>query len=188
MAKIGPEQESLDALVRRARDGSAAALETLICRFQVRVTGFIYSLVGNDEAVEDVCHNVFVKMISSLACLKRPASFESWLFRIARNACTDFLRKRQQWRMYVPFGREHEQIALAPPGTDDRIEMLRKALGEMPRSQRELILLLADKDWSYEQLAGLTGTTLSSVKSRLFRAREFLRQRSAAEDKSRSST
>jgi DNA-directed RNA polymerase specialized sigma24 family protein len=47
----------------------------------------------------------------------------------------------------------------------------------MPANQKELILLLGENDWSYEQLAEITGSSLSAVKSRLFRAREYLRQR-----------
>jgi DNA-directed RNA polymerase specialized sigma24 family protein len=46
----------------------------------------------------------------------------------------------------------------------------------MPRSQKELILQLLDNDLSYEELAAITGSTVSAVKSRLFRARESLRQ------------
>src|SRR5271169_62460 len=110
-ALINPEPEDLGELVRRAQDGSEAALETLICRFQDRIAGFVYSLVGRDDAIEDLCHNIFLKMIGGLPRLKTPESFESWLFRIARNACTDFLRKRRLWRMFVPFEPQHEQIA-----------------------------------------------------------------------------
>jgi len=58
----------------------------------------------------------------------------------------------------------------------------RVAVEGLPRAQKELILLLAENDWSYEQLAEITNSTVSAVKSRLFRAREFLRGRETDED------
>jgi len=173
------EQESLAGLVRRARDGSETAVEALIGRFQGRIAGFVYSLVGSRDAVPDICQNVFLKMFTGLSHLKTDTSFEPWLYRIARNASFDFLRRQRVRRfLMVGFDEEHEELALTvEPGDRGRIEAFRAALEELPRTQKELILLLADRDWSYEELAKITGTTLASVRSRLFRAREFLRQK-----------
>ena len=114
MAEISPEVEDLPALIRRAQDGSEAALEVLISRFQDRIAGFVYSLIGRDDAIEDLCHDIFIKMISGLSGLKNPESFEAWLFRIARNVAMDSLRRKRLWRMFVPFEPKHEQIAEAP--------------------------------------------------------------------------
>jgi RNA polymerase sigma-70 factor (ECF subfamily) len=121
-------------------------------------------------------------MISGLAKLKKAESFEPWLFRIARNACRDFVRRKRLWRLLVPFESTHEQVAAVPPARDANLEKFRAALEEMPEAQRELIVLLADSDWSYEELARITKSSVSSVKSRLFRAREFLRQRVGDEE------
>jgi len=182
VAEISPEAEDLTALIRRAQDGSEAALEILIARFQDRIAGFVYSLIGRDDTIEDLCHDIFIKMISGLSGLKNPDAFEAWLFRIARNVAMDSLRRKRLWRMFVPFEPKHEQIAEAPRSGDSRIEEFRAALEGMPPNQKELILLLAENDWSYEQLAEITRSSVSAVKSRLFRAREYLRQRVADED------
>jgi RNA polymerase sigma-70 factor (ECF subfamily) len=182
VAEISPEAEDLAALIRRAQDGSEAALEILIARFQDRIAGFVYSLIGRDDAIEDLCHDIFIKMLSGLSGLKNPDAFEAWLFRIARNVAMDSLRRKRLWRMFVPFEPKHEQIAEAPRSGDSRVEEFRAALEGMPPNQKELILLLAENDWSYEQLAEITRSSVSAVKSRLFRAREYLRQRVADED------
>jgi len=179
VAEISPEAEDLAALIRRAQDGSDAAMERLIARFQDRIAGFVYSLIGRDDAIEDLCHDIFIKMISGLSGLKNPDAFEAWLFRIARNVAMDSLRRKRLWRMFVPFEPKHEQIAEAPRSGDSRIEEFRAALEGMPPNQKELILLLAENDWTYEQLAEITKSSVSAVKSRLFRAREYLRQRVA---------
>jgi len=182
VAEISPEAEDLAALIRRAQDGSEAALEILIARFQDRIAGFVYSLIGRDDAIEDLCHDIFIKMLSGLSGLKNPDAFEAWLFRIARNVAMDSLRRKRLWRMFVPFEPKHEQIAEAPRSGDSRVEEFRAALEGMPPNQKELILLLAENDWTYEQLAEITRSSVSAVKSRLFRAREYLRQRVADEN------
>lgn len=182
MTKTNPEQEHLAALVRRAQDGSEAALEGLVCRFQDRIAGLVYSLIGRSDAIEDVCHNAFLKMISGLPRLRDANSFEPWLFRIARNACNDHFRKERVRRLFVPFELKHEQVTTPEHHVDSRLDGFRVAVEGLPRAQKELILLLAEHDWSYEQLAEITNSTVSAVKSRLFRAREFLRGRETDED------
>jgi len=171
------------AIVRRAQAGDGAALEELIVLYQERIGGFIYSLLGDPDAIADLCHSVFVKMITGLERLREPASFEPWMFRIARNACNDFLRRKRIRQIFVPFERKHEQIAApARAERDSRIDAMRRAIAELPARQRELISLLQDREWSYEDLARITRTTVGSVKSRLFRAREFLREKITAEE------
>jgi RNA polymerase sigma-70 factor, ECF subfamily len=82
----------------------------------------------------------------------------------------------------VPFELKHEPVTTMERNLDSRLDSFRVAVEGLPRAQKELILLLAENDWSYEQLAEITNSTVSSVKSRLFRAREFLRGRETDED------
>ena len=182
MTKTNPEPENLAALVRRAQNGSEAAVEALVRRFQDRIAGLVYSLIGKSDAIEDVCHNAFLKMILGLPRLRDANSFEPWLFRIARNVCNDHFRKERVRRLFVPFEVKHEPMTTVEHQVDSRFESFRVAVEGLPRAQKELILLLAENDWSYEQLAEITNSSVSSVKSRLFRAREFLRGRETDED------
>ncbi|HVA77662.1 MAG TPA: RNA polymerase sigma factor [Candidatus Binataceae bacterium] len=171
------------AIVVRAQSGDDAALEELGVLYQQRIGGFVYSLIGDPDAIADTCHSVFLKMITGLKRLREPASFEPWLFRIARNACNDFLRRKRMRQIFVAFERKHEQVAApARPERDSRIDAMRRAIAGLPARQRELISLLQDNEWSYEDLARITRTTVGSVKSRLFRAREYLRERITAEE------
>lgn len=175
------KSEDLTTLVAQARIGAQDAMEQLVRLYQERVAGFIYSMVGGEELIADLCHNVFVKMIVNLKGLRAAESFEPWLFQIARNVCFDHLRRRRLRRIFVPLSREHEQVAAQTEMPDSRLEIFRAALRELPPRQRELIVLMQERDFSYEELARITGSSLSSVKSRLFRAREQLRRRLADE-------
>ncbi len=177
MANPCVKSEDLAVLAERARSGVESALEELVCRYQERIAGFVYSLVGREDVIADLCHNVFVKMIVNIKGLKVPESFEPWLFQIARNCCFDYLRKERLRRIFVPFEHKHEQVAALPQKPDTRLESFRHALRELPVKQRELILLLQERDFTYEEMANITHSSVSSVKSRLFRAREQLRRR-----------
>jgi RNA polymerase sigma-70 factor, ECF subfamily len=181
VAKAWVRSEDVAELVVRAQDGVESAMEALVYRYQERIAGFVYSLVGRQDAVADLCHNVFVKMIVNIKRLRAAESFEPWLFQIARNVCFDHLRKERLRRIFVPFERKHEQVAAEPERGDGRLEAFRRALAQLPARQRELIVLLEEKDFSYEELAQITRVSVSAVKSRLFRAREQLRRRLADE-------
>jgi RNA polymerase sigma-70 factor (ECF subfamily) len=174
--RLAEAETSLLAEVERARAGDEAALTALIERYQGRIARFVRSLVGPDDDAEDLCQSVFVKMVLAVAKLKNAETFQPWLFLIARNTCRDHLRRRKWRRMFVPWNSGHEQIA-APPvrSPAPSAANLDRAMAELPREQRELIALLRENDWSYEDLSRITGASLPAVKSRLFRARQNMR-------------
>jgi RNA polymerase sigma-70 factor, ECF subfamily len=174
------ETEDLSNLVMRAQQNTAGAMEMLVGRYQERIAGFVYLLVGQDADLEDICQTVFIKMITGLRKLRAVERFEPWLFQIARNVCFDHLRRLKLRRLFLPFEPRHEQIAAAHENRS-RLEEFKRALKALPARQRELILLLEDHEWSYDDLARITRSTVSSVKSRLFRARSELKRRMADE-------
>jgi len=164
------------ALVLSAREGDRKALEELIRCNQERVARFVVSIVGRDADYEDLCQTVFVKMALGLPRLKTPETFDAWLFRIARNVCMDHLRRLGWRRMFVPFLREHEEVAARDDVGGYSIGAFEDALKSLPPEQREIIGLMRDGEWSYRDLARITGSSVSAVAMRLFRARARLRK------------
>ena len=162
--------------VDAARMGDEQALEEVIRTYQDRIARFIVSIVGRDADYEDLCQLTFVKMSLALPKLRSVDIFEGWLFRIARNVCMDHLRRLKWRRVFVPFTREHEEVPLEEPDDPGRYRAFESALVQLPSDQRELIALLRESDWSYAQLAEITGSTVSAVGTRLFRARSNLRK------------
>jgi RNA polymerase sigma-70 factor (ECF subfamily) len=179
------EESLITSLVARSKTGDSDAKEFLIERYQPRVAGFVFVCVGEGQAVDDLCQTIFYKMLVGLPRLEIDGKFESWLFRIARNACFDYLRKRRLRRIFVPWSSDNNQFASVAesmteptrePTDDRRIEGFRRALMMLPTKQRELVALLQDDRLSYQQLAAVTNSSVKSVKSRLFRARRQLRK------------
>jgi RNA polymerase sigma-70 factor, ECF subfamily len=166
----------LAATVERARAGDQAAIRTLIELYQGRVGRFVRSMLGDDSEWEDVAQATFVKMILGIERLQAVEIFESWLFRIARNASLDHLRRRRWRRLFTSWEPHHGEVAAPAREIEDRrLAQVERALTKLPVDQRELILLMRENDWSYGDLARITGVTASAVKARLFRARSRLR-------------
>ena len=151
-------------------------MEQLIRVYQERVARFIISIVGRDTEYEDLCQTAFVKMALGLHRLRSIEIFDAWLFRIARNVCMDHLRRLRWRRIFVPFTREHEDVPLEPGDSNDCVAAFEAALAQLPADQREVIGLMRDHDWSYEELAEITHSSVSAVGARLFRARARLRK------------
>ena len=166
----------LAATVERARAGDHAAMRELIELYQGRVGRFVLSMLGNDSDWEDVAQVTFVKMMLGIERLQSTEIFESWLFKIARNSSLDHLRRRRWRRLFTSWEPHHGEVAATAGGFEDaRLAQVERALILMPADQRELILLMRENDWSYGDLARITGATPAAVKSRLFRARSRLR-------------
>lgn len=166
----------IPSLVAKAQKGDASAQDSLIRAYQKRIASFIYAMTGRSEAVEDLAQVIFLKMVLGLPRLREAERFEPWLFRLARNATMEHFRRERWRRFFVPTTVDHEEVAAPAAPSPGRLENLQAALRQLPTAQRELLILLQEQDWSYEELAAMTGSSLSSVKSRLFRARTELKR------------
>lgn len=170
-----PPPVDMDVLVAQAMDGDRRAAEMLIMLYQQRVARFVIGQTNDEAHYEDLCQTIFVKMVLALPKLRLVGRFEPWLFQIARNVCRDHLRARQGWRrLFVSYDDEHEAVSssASPPDMSDAME---RSIDRLPEAQRSLLRLSLDEGKSYEDLALLMRSSVSSVKSRLHRARENLR-------------
>lgn len=163
------------ALIARAGSGDRRATEQLIVMYQQRIARFVIAQTKDDATYEDLCQTIFVKMVLGLPRLRTPECFEPWLFQIARNACRDHLRARTGWRrLFAAYDNTHEAIAV-PESQPDPGEGIETQIERLPRSQRDLLRLSLDERRSYEEMAQLSRSSVSAVKSRLHRARQNLR-------------
>jgi RNA polymerase sigma-70 factor (ECF subfamily) len=165
--------------IAAARAGDEEALEQVIRHYQDRVAGYVIALIGRNGAdLDDLCQIVFLKMALALPRLKSIEVFEPWLFTIARNVCRDYGRRLKFRNLFVPLSRDHEMIAAPPSPRESHYELgrLESALQALSAAQRELIVLLREREYSYEELARITRSSARAVAGRLFRARARLRK------------
>jgi len=163
-------------LIERAGGGDRRATELLIGLYQQRVARFVIAQTSDAAQYEDLCQAIFVKMVLALPRLRAADRFEPWLFQIARNVCRDHLRARMGWRrLFVPWAPSHDAADEPEPFAYTDSEMLERRIAELPEAQQTILKLSLDGTKSYEDMARLSGSSVSAVKSRLFRARENLR-------------
>ncbi len=171
------------ALVSQAQSGCAEAFNEIVRRKRRRVLGTVYHLLGDPADVEDVGQDVFVRMFRSLAQLRSPEVFESWLYRLTVNTVYDHLRKRRR-RIETPLSTLHEEQvhhldATVSSRTFDREEqskenreLLGRLLDDIPAGDRSLLLLKEVEGLSLSELEKVYGVRANALKVRLFRARK----------------
>jgi len=174
-------------LVRRILDGEGEHFETLVARYQTRLFRFICRFTNDAEDARDVTQEVFLKIHGALDSFDPRYRFSTWLFRIAGNAAIDHLRRRRGHTISLdlPPDEEGESRTIDPRDhrPDPFEELTRRrlrqtideAIDRLPDDYRELISLRHYGELPYEEIAELKGMPLGTVKNKLFRARQALR-------------
>lgn len=185
-----PKSESLSyaqdiKLVEAIVSGNEDGFEELVRRYHRPLVIYIYKMLGDYETALDITQEVFLKVHNSISQYSSAYKFSTWLYRIAHNAAVDYIRCNQNKEK--SFDREESKIrSIQPtvnnpsPETESEIKELlseiQTVIKHLPASYRELIILRHGKDLSYEEIVEITGLPLGTVKNRLFRAREMLRE------------
>lgn len=166
--------------VQQARAGEADAWEVLFRRYQLPLYVYVFELAHDEQASLDIVQEAFIAAVRHIGNLREDEKFGGWLFGIAHQKCI------QQWRRS---GREEpleaEFVETLPGGGDDPRDILireeqeaefMQALSRLPTPQRSALLLHFIEGFSLEEIAGITGTNIGTVKSRLHHAKKALRK------------
>ena len=169
-----------ESLVRRAAAGDESAYGHLVKRYQARLYNFVRSMVRNDELAEDITQESLVKAFFSLKRLQNPASFKSWLFRIANNNTLDYLRRKRIPTVDVDESIHETYVELGTP-LDDVVAQaksrhIREALGKLKADQRAILVMCDLEGLSYAEIAASLSIPFGTVQSRIFYARKKLKE------------
>lgn len=153
------------------RNEDVDCLSTLFDRYHRSLFKFLYRMVENRAAAEDLVQDVFVRVLKYRSTFQDHVPFDAWIFRIARNACNDFVRKNPRMDSVDEYPRlatpEHHAAKLEQ---QQEIALLIEALSRLPPDKRELIVLARYRGMTYEQLALLLDADVGTVRVRLHRA------------------
>ena len=173
-------------LVATAVTGVEGSFEELVRRYQRPISAYVYRMVGNYESALDLTQEIFIKVYSSLQRYRSEFKFSTWIYKIAHNAAIDHLRRTATREQSLVMGPENDQFDLpveskrpSPEQESERKERrgeIESVVRALPSNYRELIILRHSQDLSYEEIVEVTGLPLGTVKNRLFRAREMMRQ------------
>jgi RNA polymerase sigma-70 factor (ECF subfamily) len=173
-----------EELVAAFQAGDGSAFDTLVGRWDRKIQGAIYRVLGAGEDSRDLCQEVFLKAYRALGTFKQEARFSSWLYQIALNACRDRLRRRRG-RTQVSLDdvdAGHEPLLDAGPSALDLVEArdlaraVQAAMDTLPHEQREVIALKEYQGLTFVEIAAVLDVPVSTVKTRLYRGLGQLRQ------------
>ncbi len=173
-------------LIVDAVNGRVDGFEELVRRYQRPITGYVFRMLGDYESSLDVTQEVFIKVYNSLTKYSPEYKFSTWLYRIAHNAAIDHMRRNpvspQSLEAENADGSYQIQIESRRPSPEQDHERkewrheIDAVVRCLPPAYRDLILLRHSRDLSYDEIADVTGLPLGTVKNRLFRAREMMRE------------
>ena len=158
--------------------------------YQNMVFSTALRLLANESEAQDVSQEVFLKAYERFADLKNSPTVGGWLKTVATNLCLNHLsRYRKRWRLFSDMFHKDDSDddfvmdIPAPESTSDHMnemdqrQIVEAALHRLPHAQRVPLVLYHYEGKSYEEIAALTGNSLSKVKTDIFRAREALRKK-----------
>jgi RNA polymerase sigma-70 factor, ECF subfamily len=173
-------------LVLSASNGLEGGFEELVRRYQRPISAYVYRMVGNYESALDLTQEIFIKVYGSLSRYRPEFKFSTWIYKIAHNAAIDHLRRNTGRERSLINGTESdnydlpiESEGLSPEQQSEREERrveIESVVRSLPTAYRELIVLRHSQDLTYEEIVEVTGLPLGTVKNRLFRARDMMRQ------------
>jgi RNA polymerase sigma-70 factor (ECF subfamily) len=170
--------ETDEELVTAFRAGNLSAFDELVQRWERKIQGAVYRIMGSGEDARDLTQETFLRAYRGLSTFKSEARFSSWLYQIALNLCRDRLRQRR--------GRTTVSIDDLDPVTAARIDrvapsahemveardlarVVSGAMAELPEEQREVIVLKEYQGLTFQEIANVLRIPVSTVKTRLYR-------------------
>ncbi len=186
-----PPQSTDIELIAAVLEGDQESFGELVNRYQGRLVNYLYRLLRDFGEANDLAQEVFLKVYRALDRYNPKYKFSTWLFRVAQNAAIDEIRKRrlQLVSMDRPRADSSDQRTWEFPSQDrgpygdlrnlERGAAIQGAIERLPWEYRELIVLRHYGELSYDEIATLKEMPLGTVKNKLFRGRQMLKEQLA---------
>jgi RNA polymerase sigma-70 factor (ECF subfamily) len=163
--------------VQACQRGEREAFDLLVTRYQRDVYRLCYRYVNNHHDANDLAQEAFLRAYRAIARFRGDSAFSTWLYRIAVNACLNFKASRKQ-------AADELSDSLPDPGSpvldrleqDEQSQRVRQAVSRLPEKQRATLILKVYHDLSHEEVAGILGSSVGTVKANLFHALNNLRR------------
>jgi RNA polymerase sigma-70 factor (ECF subfamily) len=175
-------------LVERCLKGDGKAFEELLVKYRGPVFSICMRMVKNSMDAEDLAQDVFIRTFNVLDRYNPSYPFSSWLYRITSNLCIDFIRRKKSGVVSLDepvSGSDGEMSRQIPADTVDpdremenreMMEVLEQAIAELPEHYRIIVILRHQEQLSYEEISDNLGIPLGTVKARIHRARNMIKE------------
>jgi RNA polymerase sigma-70 factor (ECF subfamily) len=181
------------AIVERLQARDERAFNELVRQFERRVFGLVFRMLGNREEAEDLAQEVFVQVFKAIDQFRGESKLSTWIYRIAINLCKNrnkYLQRRHAHQQddiealgdRAPMSSAKGTTSGSIARPDDMLvglqveRVVQDAIQQLEEDFREVLILRDVEDMSYEEIGEITGLPSGTVKSRIHRARERLRE------------
>jgi RNA polymerase sigma-70 factor (ECF subfamily) len=166
-------------LVELVKNGDEAAFRVILNRYRERILAICLRMLKNRTEAEEAAQDTFVKIYLHVSDFDPARPFSGWAARIAMNECRDRLRKRSRFKkMFREITDKDTDSRQGTPSDEiavrETVRNVEKAIEQLPGKLREVLILKAYADYSYEEIAGILNIRIGTVMSRLHRSREKL--------------
>jgi RNA polymerase sigma-70 factor (ECF subfamily) len=164
-----------EELMLQVREGIGEMLAVLFDRYQQPLFNFFVRLTGDRALSEDLVQDVFSRILRYRHTYKPGSAFRAWMYQVARNARQDSLHRQ---RNESPLEESMQPTVVPQDAIADEQEslLLRRALLRLPEEKREVLLLSRFQELSYEEIGKLLACDVGTVKVRVFRSLQALKQ------------
>ena len=172
--------------VEAARQGDQDAFEQLVRAYEKRVFALTLRMCGNAEDAAEAAQEAFLAVWQGLKFFRGEASFSTWLYRLASNACVDLLRREGRHRAAAGPSLDDEELRLetadpapTPQEAAERADLRRQienGLRALPAEYRQVLILREMHQLSYEEIGQTLNLDPGTVKSRIRRGRKRLQK------------
>ena len=173
-------------LIQRVLDGDDTAFSVLVRKYQRSVHALAWRKIGDFHIAEDITQDTFLKAHQRLSTLKKPQRFASWLYVIAANHCSTWLRKKRLWTQSLEETNSAQLEKATYSGyviaenermtAETQREIVKKLLAKLQESERTVITLHYLGGMTYEEISEFLGVSVAAIKNRLYRARRRLKE------------
>ncbi len=171
-------------LINKAAKGDSWAFEQLVNKYEARLYSVALRMCGNREDAQDCLQDAMLRIYRSLDRFKGQSAFSTWAYRITMNTCLDELRRRRSRAAtsldaLLETGWDPAAETVTPEDAAISAEQRREleaAIADLPEDMRSAIILREMHDMTYEEISEALDTNIGTVKSRISRGRERLRQ------------
>jgi RNA polymerase sigma factor (sigma-70 family) len=177
--------------LEKLKSGDESTFAQLLNEFEQKVFATCISFVPNKEDAEDIAQEVFLEVFRSVNKFKGDSKLSTWIYKITTNKCLEFIRKKNSKKRFVfmqrilgneiPVDKTSYFTEVNHPGVllenKEKSAIIFKAINTLPENQKVIFTLAKVDGKSYQEIVEITGKSLSSVESILFRAKKQLQQK-----------
>src|SRR6266705_1749170 len=174
---IAQDSDADFSLVERYLAGDMTAFDELMLRYERQIYRVCYRFVENRDDAKDLAQDVFIKAFEHLPTFRRESSLKTWLYRIAINHCLNHVKKHsQEFVQVTEFTSSTKSSAQAELEHQEQRQRFRRLVKRLPPKQKAILELRVNEQLSYEEIAKISGRSVSTIKASVFFALEKLRK------------